>query len=388
MRRRPALAILAAIAALPAARVDADNEGAPAVPAARVDADNEGAPAAAAAPAAPAEAPAPPPRRGPSTLRRLAAVGAAIVPGVIVHGAGSYVLGERRTARRLLEIEGVGAAGLALGGLAIGGSGGSPYFIWPGVPAAVLGVGLFMPTWLADIWVAAGGERMRGGPIATPPWSIELSTTGLRDPYRTRALPGAAARAELGRIGLGASARVDAQGQSRDGALEARWRICGAAAGAGPIDEGSRLYVRAAARYHRDDDDDVSLATAELEVGLRAELRRIDPLLAGMFAELATGAGVERATYARDTHDLDSILLARFAWGAYLGRRGEATLFYDHRRDDLAGGLYAWRASSFVGSVGAGALVAVAGPWAVRGEIQIGNAWLGTLALRYHGGAR
>jgi hypothetical protein len=331
---------------------------------------------------------APPPRRGPSTLRRLAAIGVAIVPGVLVHGAGSYVLGERRTAKRLLV---VGAAGLAaggLGGLAVGATGGSPYFVWPGAPLAVLGVGIFSQTWLADIWIAAGGERVRGGPRGAPPWSLELSTTGLRDPYRRRALAGAAARAELGRLGLGASALLDAQGDSRTGDVEARWRILGAAATGRPIDAGDRLYVRAAARYHRDDADDVSLATAELEVVLRGELRRLDPLLTGTFLELSTGAGLERATYARGAHDLDSLLLGRFAWGAYLGRCGEATLFYDHRRDGLAGGIYAWRASGFVGSFGAGAVVAVAGPWAVRGELEIGNAWLGTLALRYHGGAR
>jgi hypothetical protein len=342
-----------------------------------------------AGPAGPtAGAIAPPPRRGPSTLRRLAAIGAAIVPGVIVRGAGSYVLGERRAAKRLLV---VGAAGLAaggLGGLAIGATGGSPYFIWPGASVAVLGVGIFSQTWLADIWIAAGGGRVRGSPRATPPWSLELSTTGLRDPYRRRALAGAAASAELGRLGLGTSALFDAQGDARTGDVEARWRVLGAPATGGPIDRGDRLHVRAAARYHRDDADDVSLATAELEVVLRGELRRLDPLLAGTFLELSTGAGLERATYARGAHDLDSLLLGRFAWGAYLGRCSEAALFYDHRRDSLAGGIYAWRASGFVGSFGARALIAVAGPWAVRGELEIGNAWLGTLALRYQGGAR
>jgi len=327
-------------------------------------------------------------RPAPSTLRRVVAVGAAIVPGVLVRGAGSYVVGERRTAKRLLELGAIGLAAGAIGGAAVGGSGGSPYFIWPAVPVAVLGGGLLVPSWFADIWVAAGAERVRGGPRAAPPWSIELSTTGLRDPYRARVLPGAAATVELGRLGLGASALLDAGGASRTGGVEARWHILGAPATGGPIEDGSRLYARAAARYHHDDPDDLALATAELEVVLRGELRHVDPRLAGLFLELATGAGVERAGYARGAHDLGAILLARFAWGAYLGRRGEAALFYDHRRDDLAGGLYAWRASGFVGSVGARAQAAIAGPWAVRGELQVGNAWVGTLALCYQGGTR
>jgi len=394
MHRPLVLAILAAIAAAPGAEAHADDEGAG--PTGAESADAAASPAAAAVPTAadPPTAAAPPAAAvasappAPSTRRRLAAIGAAIFPGVLVHGAGSFVLGERRTAKRLLVVEGVGVAAAVLGAAAVGGTGGSPYAVWPGVPLALTGVGLFLPTWLADIWVAAGGERVRGGPRGTPPWSLELSALGLRDPYRTRALAGAAARVELGRLGLGAAGLLDAQGDARTGELEARWRICGAAAAAGPIAEGSRLFVRVAARYHRDDPDDVSLATAEAEVVLRAELRRLDPLLAGMFAQLSTGLGVERATYARDAHDVGALLLGGFAWGAYLGRRGEVALFYDHRRDHLAGGLFTGRASGFVGSFGVGAQLAVAGPWGVRGEVQVGNAWVGTLALRYEGGSR
>jgi hypothetical protein len=362
---RHALAILAAVAVLPA-RADAGPVGELDEPA----------------------APEPEPRPGPSTLRRIAAVGAAIVPGFFVRGTGSFVAGERRTARRLFVAGTLGLAVGAAGGLAVGPTGAAPQLIWPGAPLAVLGVGVFVPTWLADIWVAAGGERVRGGPIGTPPWSLELSAGGLRDPHRARTLTGAAATVELGRLGLGASALLDPAGDQRTGALEARWRIRGAAAGSGPIDDGSRLHVRAAARYHRDDPDAVSLATIELELALRAELRRLDPRLAGMFLELSTGAGLERVTYAGGVRDLDSLLLGRFAWGAYLGRRGEALLFYDHRRDDLAGGLFAGGASGFLGSVGAAAQLVVAGPWAVRGELEVGNAWIGTLAVRYHGGTR
>jgi hypothetical protein len=360
MRGWPALAIVAAIAAARPAHADGHSE--------------------------PAPAPAPDPRPGPSTSRRIAAIGAAILPGMLIRGAGSYVLGEERTAKRLFAAGTTGFIAAAAGGLAVGATGASPYFIWPGVPVSLIGAGLYLPAWFADIWVAAGGDRVRGGPRGTPPWSLELSTAGLRDPYRTRALAGAAAHAWLGRLGLGASALVDAQGESRTGDVEVRWRIFGAGASNRPIEDGRRLHVRAAARYHRDDPDDVTLATAELEVVLRGELRHLDPLLAGMFVELSTGAGVERATYARGAHDLDSILLGRFGWGAYLGRRGEAMLFYDHRRDHLVGGLVAGGASGFLGSVGAGAQVAIAGPWAVRGELAVGNAWLGTIALRYHGG--
>ena len=61
---------------------------------------------------APSEDPGPPVlKRGP------AATGAAIFPGVVVHGAGHFVAGNRRTGYRLLAMEGLGA-GLTLGGFA------------------------------------------------------------------------------------------------------------------------------------------------------------------------------------------------------------------------------------------------------------------------------
>lgn len=330
-----------------------------------------------------------PEKPAPSTLRRIAAVGAAIVPGVLVRGAGSFVVGERRAAKRLLVTAGAGAAVAAIGGIAVGGTRANSYFVWPGVPLALAGIGVVLPTWFADIWVAAGGERVAGVPIGAPPWSLELGSTWLHDGIRgERALLRAGATLELGRLGLGAGALLDAEGVAQTGELAARWRLRGAAAVNGPIDDGSRLIVRAAARLHRDDGDNVTLATGELELVLRADLRRIDPVLRGQFIELSTGLGLERATYARDVHELDAILLGRFAWGAYLGQRGEAMLFYDHRRDHLAGGLYAGPVSGFIGSVGAAAQLAVAGPWALRAELEIGTAWVTTLGLRYHGGKR
>jgi hypothetical protein len=396
MRRWQALAITATMIVARVAGAEKPAEPPPEdpPPAAESTTTTSSSSAATAAPAA-AEPPAdrltdrmPVAKPPPTKLRRLAAVGAAIFPGVILRGAGSYVLGERRTARRLLLAGTVGLSAGLVGALPVGLTRANPDFVWPAVPLALTGVGIYLGTWLTDIWVAAGGDRVRGGPRGEPPWSLELGTTWLHDAYRERALLGAAAHVELGRLGLGAGGLLDAQGDARDGRVEVRWRIRGAPAATRPLDDGSRLYVRAGGRLRRDDADDVTVTTGELEVVLRGDLRRLHPMIAGTFLELSSGLGLERATYAGGAHDLSSILLGRFAWGAYLGRRGEAMLYYDHRRDDLAGGLYAWRASGFVGSFGASAQLVATGPWAVRGEVQVGSAWVSTLALRYHGGPR
>ena len=59
------------------------------------------------------------------------------------------------------------------------------------------------------------------------------------------------------------------------------------------------------------------------------------------------GVGIALQAYAYDTSaasaDIGELLLARFGYGMYIGRRGgprgEVSLYYDHRHDDFAAGL-------------------------------------------------
>lgn len=321
-----------------------------------------------------------------SARRRAAAIVVAIFPGVLVRGAGSWVAGEHRAAKRLAAMGASGFAALAAGGLSIGGTASNPYTIWPGVPLVVAGTGLFLSSWLADIWVAVGGGALAATPLAMPPWSVDVATTWQHDAYRERALFGAAGHVELGRFGLDAGGYVDARNASRSGGAGVRWRLLGPAPTGRAVTDGSRVVVRAAARLDRDDVDRVTLATAETELAGRLDLAQLDPAIRGGFLELSAGGGITRTTYPGGRHDTAALLLAGFAWGAYLGDRGEVTLFYDHRRDGLAGGLAASHAAGFVGSFGASTELRVRGPWAVHGQLQIGNAWVTTLGLRYLGG--
>jgi len=141
-------------------------------------------------------------------------------------------------------------------------------------------------------------------------------------------------------------------------------------------------------RWHEDDADRVTEWTQEIAIDARLDLDRIDRAFRRSFIEAGAGLGIVRVSYGDVAKEWSSELLARFAWGAYLCTRGEATLFYEHTRDGLVGGIPAWRAAGFVGSVGATIDVRVHGPWAVRGELAIGNAYLTTLAVAYRGGPR
>lgn len=341
-----------------------------------------------------------------SGKRRALAIGLAIVPGVVVHGLGAWTVREKHTAKVIASGEAIGIGVAALSGLLVGGSGGNKYTVVPGVPLVVAGAGLFLQSWFTDIYVAAGGNWIAERPRATSPWSVEVGTSWLHDAYRERALLRAGGRLELdalvpssvgsssadavlARIDVGATALVDAGGDALLGDGDVRVRILGARASGEQVDDNSRLGVRIGARYHRDDGDRTTQWTPELAIEGRLDLDRIDRMFRGSFAELGAGIGLVHVAYGDDiASEWSSELLAHFAWGAYLGKRGEAQLYYEHARDGLVGGIAAWRASGFVGSVGGAIDLRVHGPWAVRAQLDIGNAWLTTLAIGYRGGPR
>jgi hypothetical protein len=323
-----------------------------------------------------------------SAKRRAAAVALAIGPGLIVHGIGSWTVREKPAAKTLLKSEIVAGGVVAVAGLLVGGTGGNPYTIIPGVPLLVAGGGLLLQSWWTDIWVAAGGSRIAARPRALVPWSVELGTSWQHDAYRERALMRAGGDVWFGRVGASASALLDAGGDAKLALGNVHVRLLGADATGDVVEDNSRVVARLGTRIHVDDDDRTSQWTQEVEVSGRLDLARVDRAFRASFAELGVGIGAVRTKYSDAARDWSSELLGHFSWGAYLGERGEAKLFYEHTRDGLIGGFPAGRAAGFLGHLGAAADVRVWGPWAVRGEIAIGTAYLTTLAISYRGGPR
>lgn len=320
-----------------------------------------------------------------SGARRAAAIALSVFPGVLVHGTGSYLVGERRSAKRLALMEGAGIAAMLAGGLPTGISGGNPYTV-PLVPILTTGTGAFLSSWFTDIWVAAGGSPTSAEPRARAPWAVELGSTYLRDAYRHRLFVRGGARVELGRAAVIATGLQHVAADAYEASLGTEVRILGAPSNGRYVLDTTRLAVRATARYRDDDEDRVNVATGELELAVRYDHRRIAPELAGTFTDAAAGIARERARYDAGGHESGSLLLATFAWGVYLRDLGEVRIFYDHRRDSLAGGLQAGRAAGFIGSFGAALDLRVVGPWAVRAEVEYGSGAVGTLAVRFQGG--
>ncbi len=79
------------------------------------------------------------------------AVGASIIPGIVIHGAGHFVAGDRVSASRLLAMEGIGLAGLGASLAVLVAVGGSSKPAPLYVPLAVGSIGLLGTSFLADV---------------------------------------------------------------------------------------------------------------------------------------------------------------------------------------------------------------------------------------------
>ena len=308
------------------------------------------------------------------------AIAAALIPGVLVHGAGHYVVGERRTARRLLLLEGVGLGAAATGGLTVALSGASRWLSGPAIMVGALGIGIFGLGWLADIYGAAGGAR-RGARARTftPPVLLHAGYGWVRDPefdYQSFALAGGAVAWPGWRAALSGWVAVDDDNQRVR--LEAAHRLAGVGSRRGGSD-GSFFELSAAAGEHRYGSDAFAVDSGELVVGGRLDLARLGPSLGGSFVELAGGLQVEHMRYVEVSEsDFGSQLLVRLGFGLYFGDppgpNGEVALYYDHRRDQLVGGLALPRGSGFLGHLGVTGRIRLARGWGAVGGVATGSA--------------
>ena len=323
------------------------------------------------------------------TGRRAAAIGLAIVPGVIARGLGSAVARRPETSRRLLILGALGVGAATIGGFPLLATYGSGKLIVPGVHLAVGGAGLITASWWSDIWSAAGGDRLGGHARALPELAVELGVTWHHDAYLgERGLLAPAVELRRGRRAARFSGLLAVDGSAFGGRVEGEVRPWSRAPLDGPSaaparHTGSALAIRAAVQYHAERGQGFSLATGELAVRGRLELGRIDPHLRGSFLELEEGLGLELVTYDAGPLEGSTLLLSRIEWGVYLpAGRGEVSVFYDHRRDHMAGGVLAGPAAGFFGSIGLAAELVAARGWLLRARGEVGSAVLSTIVLR------
>lgn len=272
----------------------------------------------------------------------------AIVPGILLHGSGHWLAGKRRTAYRLLLLEGAGVGMVLAGGASIFLTGASRFVVGPAALLLIGGVGLFGISFLADVYGVMAPEGGLGEPLRVTPWiETQLGAAYVHDPqfaYSGFLTSAVDFRWDHWRLHPSAWFAVDH--------LNSRARLLGSYRFAGPLPgraapDGSFVDGELALTHYRFSPEGFTITTGEVFVNGRLDLRRFDPELAGSFAELGAGLALQGIHY-RPEHggrtDVADLLLARFGYGIYLGdpaagTDGEVMAFYDHRHDGYAAGL-------------------------------------------------
>jgi len=320
---------------------------------------------------------------------RLLPVAAAIVPGLLLHGSGHFVAGERRVARRLFVMEGVGVGMFVAGGLPLLLTGASRHSAAPSVALVVSGVGVFGLSWLADLYGAASGGTAGAPAGPGAPFEVEAGYGYVFDPrfdYRQFAVVGGALR--LGATRLAPSAWIAVDEDNQRLRLEAARRFIGAGS-ARPSGDGTTLEAQAALTHHRYPGDEFAVTTGEASIAGRLDMVRVGDSLAGSFAEMSLGLGSEVTNYYRPGAgaDIGELLLVRFGYGVAIGRpgvlHGEATLYYDHRRDTFTGGVSPGNGpgSGFAGFFGSELLLHIGPRWGLRARLEQGAARVAQVGL-------
>ena len=314
---------------------------------------------------------------------------ASLVPGVLLHGLGPLVAGDVQTATRLFALEGAGLGLLLAGGVPIALSGASRRVIGPLYVVSMAGVGLFSVSALSNLYGLVAPAFPPGvAPQRLPPLELEVGYQHLGDSaFDSRHFVSLGALARLERV------RLEAEGwlAPGEGNLRVRlggaYRVLGAPEAAQAGEDGSALDVELAALAHRFATEGFTLGGGELFVRGRLAMARVSPRLEGSFAEMGVGLSMQGYGYDGPVRDdsLHEQLLFNVGYGVYLGRggplRGEALLYYDHRKDDFAGGLR--DGTGVTGFLGLRGRVLLDEHWGVSADVQRGSAWVGRVSLLY-----
>lgn len=326
----------------------------------------------------------------PSAGKRALAVGAALVPGALVHGAGSYVLGDQTTAKRLLAME---AAGLGLGvgslaGLAATGAARSLAGLF--IVTGMGGASLFCLSFAADLYRVASPNDGFGIPRRTPWFESQVGYVYVNDPvFDYSHFSKSGFRVQPGVVGLAFEAmHAPLQGNSRV-YIEPSFRVWQPSPSAAGRADGSFVDVVGGASLHHFDTEGFSTDTYELSLRTRLDSERILPGVRGAFGEFAAGyAWRESRFYEFGAVSRDTFLLGGFGFGMYLGAPGEpggeVTVYYDHRHDDFAAGLKArGLGSGVIGHFGLRSRYYLGEHWGLAGSAEVGSALVLGLGLAF-----
>lgn len=225
----------------------------------------------------------------PPTPRSPVAIGAAFVPGLVVHGSGSWFAGQRSTALRLLAAEGIGLALLGGGLAGLAATGASRRLVAPLAFVSISGAALFTLSALADLY-AVLGPRGEGSPapLRTLPWmETRAGLFAVNDPaMRTDMFTMVGADVRHGPFRLSPSGWFGGGDTTRRLRVEGAYRFVGptTAPAASRAEEPSSVDLELALTDHDLRREDVSRTTGEVWIAGRYAMANVAPELRGSFA--------------------------------------------------------------------------------------------------------
>lgn len=281
----------------------------------------------------------------PRVPHAVAAIGS-VVPGLVIHGTGSWLHGDSETASRLLVAEGVGI-GLtvaSLGALALTGAARD----WAGlfISTAIMGAGTFGLSFLADVYRSTVPEGFGKNPGGLPWGGTEVGVLWVNSP-RIDYGPIVQSRGIL-RTGQWSSSVTLSHAPyalHQNVRIENGFQLWGAPPERSEFQfGGSHVSVFISVENWTYGRPDYSTNAAEARVAMRFDSEHLLPSVKGAFFEWEAGYAGRRTKFRNTGNTLDdSLLLGGFGFGAYHGdpttRGGETRLYYNHRHDGYTGGL-------------------------------------------------
>lgn len=300
------------------------------------------------------------------------AASVALVPGVLLHGAGHFAMGERRAAYRLLAMEGIGLAGI-VGGfgllIAVGGSE-QPAPIY--VPVIVGGLGLFGVSFLADVAGSLQGAGPWPDPDDAPGLWLRAGYAGLFGSKH--------AFHHLGTLGVDwRGDRLSVEGQAAlhpQGAYRAYRGVAGWTLWERPDDAVTRVRLMGEVARQDFHAERMSITTVRLFSEIRWNLGGWVPTMQNAWLLGRVGAGLDVFGYADAPVSDEGLpfLVADVGMGLMAGRRLEVELAYRHRKGELPGGMaLSDGLTGFAGMLELRGRVKVAERWALVPEVKLGT---------------
>lgn len=328
-----------------------------------------------------------------------------MLPGVLLHGSGTWLQGRTLTSQRLLALEGAGLLATFTSGFVLFQTGAARNVVGPTALLAVAGVTTFGLSFLANLYATWAPPEGFGEPRRQLSLlESALGYTYVYDPqfaFRHFVTTRLDARLGAWHLALG-TAHAPARDNQRV-ELAAGYRLWDAtgdlesALRLGSRRDGSYLEPRVGFSEHRYDGSGFFTRVLEVELEGRVDVQRLLPDVRGAFFQV--GAGFAEQWFVFDlpgvsASDTSSLLLAHAGFGMYLGQPsrgqgGELELFYDHRHDGFAGGLRSRGLGSGVaGHFGVRSQYFLSPSWGLRAELQAGSAWVVNLAATLRVGQR